>query len=122
MKATGKALADVIPGLGAFVYDSTVGTVFITSGSGVVGYRVATSLLEAGHKDVRVGVWKGDRDNADSTFGQQCADALAAKGAEVIDFDWTNEEGTYSFVMCVCFTVFLSISLHLLTSLLSLLK
>jgi uncharacterized protein YbjT (DUF2867 family) len=91
MKKTGKALADVIPGLGHFVYDTTVGTVFITSGTGVVGYRVATSLLEAGHKDVRVGIWKGDREHDDQSFGQQCADALKAKGAEVIDFDWTSE-------------------------------
>ena len=64
MKATGKALADVIPGLGKFTYDTKVGTVFITSGSGVVGYRVATSLLEAGHKDVHtavIGAWsKGE--------------------------------------------------------------
>jgi hypothetical protein len=94
MKKTGKALADVIPGLGHFTYDATVGKVFITSGSGVVGYRVACSLLEAGHKDVRVGMWKGDRDGQDRNFGQLCADELAAKGAEVIDFDWTNEDGT----------------------------
>ncbi len=94
MKKTGKALADVIPGLGKFTYDSSVGKVFITSGSGVVGYRVAISLLEAGHKDVRVGIWKGDRgDGMDKSFGQQCADALAAKGAEVVDFDWTNDMG-----------------------------
>ena len=28
----------------------------VTSGTGVLGYRVAVSLLEAGHKDVRVGI------------------------------------------------------------------
>ena len=105
MKATSKALADVIPGLGKFTFDDKVGTVFITSGSGVVGYRVAISLLEAGHKDVRVGIWKGDRQEGmntpqDSSFGQKCADALAAKGAEVIDFDWTNEDGTTFVLLC----------------------
>jgi len=93
MKKTGKAFADIIPGLGHFVFDDSVGTIFITSGSGVIGYRVAISLLEAGHKDVRVGIWKGDRHDTDSSFGKQCADALAAKGADVIDFDWTNEDG-----------------------------
>lgn len=106
MKATGKALADVIPGLGKFTFDDKVGTVFITSGTGVIGYRVATSLLEAGHKDVRVGVWKGDRDFMDKSFGQQCAESLAAKGAEVIDFDWNNEDGAFSFNVCgfvICF-------------------
>lgn len=70
-----------------------MGKVFITSGSGVVGFRVAVSLLEAGHKDVRVGIWKGDRQGMDKSFGQQCADALAAKGAEVVDFDWNNDAG-----------------------------
>jgi uncharacterized protein YbjT (DUF2867 family) len=92
MKATGKALADVIPGLGRFTYDSSVGTVFITSGSGVIGYRVAISLLEAGHKDVRVGIWKGDRFDAERGFGQQCAENLEQKGAQVIEFDWKNPD------------------------------
>lgn len=88
-----KAMADVIPGLGHFVFDDKVGTVFITSGSGVVGYRVALSLLKAGHKDVRVGMWKGDRGNAERSFGDQCAEVLQAAGATVVDFDWTNEAG-----------------------------
>ena len=61
LKTTGKALADVIPGLGKFTYDADIGTVFITSGTGVIGYRVAMSLLEAGVKNVRVGIWRGDR-------------------------------------------------------------
>ena len=39
----------------------------VTSGTGVVGYRVAVSLLEAGHKDVRVGIWKGDRQGSSVT-------------------------------------------------------
>ena len=64
----------------------------VTSGTGVIGYRVAVSLLEAG-QSVRVGVWKGDRQGMDNSFGQGVADALAAKGAEVIDFDWANEAG-----------------------------
>jgi len=46
LKKSGKVLADVIPGLGRFTFDSDLGTVFITSGTGVIGYRVAMSLLE----------------------------------------------------------------------------
>jgi uncharacterized protein YbjT (DUF2867 family) len=90
MKNTGKALADVIPGLGKFTFDASVGTVFITSGSGVIGYRVAMNLLQAGHRDVRVGMWKGDRFDAERGFGQQCAENLQAKGATIVDFDWKD--------------------------------
>ena len=55
------ALTKVIPGLGRVKIDDKFGTVFITSGTGVIGYRVALSLLEAGVKSVRVGIWSGDR-------------------------------------------------------------
>jgi NAD(P)H dehydrogenase (quinone) len=93
IKKTGKALADVIPGLGKFTFDPTLGSIFVTSGTGVVGYRVALSLLEAGHKSVRVGIWKGDRlIGGDDSLGQSVADILEAKGAKVVDFDWSNEE------------------------------
>ncbi|KAL7581581.1 hypothetical protein ACA910_022139 [Epithemia clementina (nom. ined.)] len=90
MKRAGKSLADIIPGLGKLTFDESAGKIFVTSGTGVIGYRVAVSLLEAG-QDVRVGIWKGDRQGMDSSFGQGVADVLAAKGAEVIDFDWANE-------------------------------
>jgi hypothetical protein len=60
-KRGGKALADVIPGLGKMTFDEDIGTIFITSGTGVIGYRVALSLVEAGVKNVRVGIWTGDR-------------------------------------------------------------
>jgi hypothetical protein len=62
----------------------------VTSGTGVLGYRVALSLLEAGHKDVRVGIWKGDRQGMDAQFGQDVADVLEEKGAEIFEFDWSN--------------------------------
>lgn len=68
-KSTGKALADVIPGLGKFTFDGEMGRVFITSGTGVIGYRVALGLLEAGHKNVRVGIWRGDR-QVSSKYGK----------------------------------------------------
>mmetsp|Transcript_281 Transcript_281/g.686 ORF Transcript_281/g.686 Transcript_281/m.686 type:complete len:142 (-) Transcript_281:1361-1786(-) len=54
LKKTGKAMADVIPGLGKLTFDDDLGKIFVTSGTGVVGYRVAMSLLEQGQKDVRV--------------------------------------------------------------------
>lgn len=92
MKKTGKALADVIPGLGKFTFDANAGKIFVTSGTGVIGYRVAVSLLEAGHRDVRVGIWKGDRQGMDAKFGKDVADVLTSKGAEVIEFDWSNEK------------------------------
>jgi NAD(P)H dehydrogenase (quinone) len=58
-----------------------------------VGYRVAVSLLEAGYKDIRVGIWKGDHQGAhDQNFGSNIGELLKSKGAEVIDFDWNKEE------------------------------
>lgn len=57
IKKSGKALADVLPGLGKLTFDDDIGAVFITSGTGVIGYRVALSLVEAGVKNVRVGIW-----------------------------------------------------------------
>lgn len=90
-KNTGKALADVIPGLGKFTFDPTLGTIFVTSGTGVIGFRVAAQLLEAGHKDVRVGIWRGDRQmGPTSDFADECAKELEEKGATVVDFDWNN--------------------------------
>jgi uncharacterized protein YbjT (DUF2867 family) len=63
----------------------------VTSGTGVIGYRVAISLLEAGYKDVRVGIWGYDSGAfADNSFSKQCADELMERGAEVVDFDWSN--------------------------------
>jgi len=89
---TGKALGDIIPGLGKFTFDPSIGTVFVTSGSGVIGHRVALSLLEAGVEDVRVGIWKGDRKIGDKSLGEKAAEELTAKGATVVDFDWGNPD------------------------------
>jgi len=89
----GKAIADVIPGVGKFTFDAHLGTTFITSGTGVTGYRVAMGLLERGQK-VRVGIWKGERElgpgSKDKNFADNIADLLESKGAEVVDFDWTD--------------------------------
>ena len=67
----------------------------MTSGTGVVGYRVAISLWEAGHKDIRVGVYKGSSPGVDSgaygdSFGAKCAEELIKRKIEVINFDWSN--------------------------------
>jgi uncharacterized protein YbjT (DUF2867 family) len=86
-----KKIGDVIPGLGKYTFDKDAGKIFVTSGTGIIGYRVALSLLAAGHTDVRVGVWKGDRQGPEEGFGSGIADILSSKGAEVIDFDWSNE-------------------------------
>jgi NAD(P)H dehydrogenase (quinone) len=56
----------------------------------VIGHRVALSLLEAGVKDVRVGIWRGDRAVGDKSLGEKCSDDLKAKGAEVVEFDWSD--------------------------------
>jgi NAD(P)H dehydrogenase (quinone) len=95
IKKTGKALADLIPGLGRLTFDTDIGTVFITSGTGVIGYRVAMSLLEAGHKSVRVGIWMGDRELGpgaeDKAFAENITSLLESKGATVINFDWSDK-------------------------------
>ena len=67
----------------------------------MIGYRVAMSLLEAGHKDVRVGVWKGSfavdqaagSQGMEEGSGQKMAEILKEKGADIVDFDWSKEEG-----------------------------
>ena len=60
-----KTIGDIIPGLGKLIIDdntnTNIGTIFIPSGTGVIGYRVALSLLHAGITNVRVGIWFGDR-------------------------------------------------------------
>lgn len=97
----GKALADVVPGLGKFTFDGSLGKIFVTSGTGVVGYRVALRLLEAGHQDVRVGIWKGlsssghdeNEENVQEDFANKISEVLAAKGAEIVEFDWADPEG-----------------------------
>jgi hypothetical protein len=103
--------SDVIPGL-RFMPENHSGKIFITSGTGVIGYRVAMSLLEAGHKAVSVGVWKGERKLGpgaeNDCFASNIANILAAKGAEVVDFDWTDET-TYENALKNVQTVFCTI-------------
>eukprot|EP00429_Kryptoperidinium_foliaceum_P064432 CAMPEP_0176069594 /NCGR_PEP_ID=MMETSP0120_2-20121206/34749_1 /TAXON_ID=160619 /ORGANISM="Kryptoperidinium foliaceum, Strain CCMP 1326" /LENGTH=348 /DNA_ID=CAMNT_0017403231 /DNA_START=79 /DNA_END=1125 /DNA_ORIENTATION=- len=90
----GKLIHDIIPGMGRMGFDKSLGKIFITSGTGVIGYRVAMSLLNAGHTDVRVGVWMGERDagggKGNHEFVDNIVKKLKEKGAEIVDFDWTD--------------------------------
>jgi len=60
------------------------------------------SLLEAGHKNVRVGVWYGERQlgpgKGDKSFAESISDVLTEKGAEVVPFNW-NDETSYGDVL-----------------------
>lgn len=52
------------------------------------------SLLEAGHRSVRVGIWMGDKTkpgSRDKTFDGRIMAVLESKGAQVVSFDWTDE-------------------------------
>lgn len=73
--AVGSAIGET---LGFF---ETSGTVFVTSATGVIGYRVANRLLDAGHPTVRVGA----RD-------PKKVQELNKRGAEIADFCWENED------------------------------
>jgi hypothetical protein len=68
--------------------------------------------LEAGHKYVRVGgVWKkGDEViGGNKSMGQRVAEELEAKvRAEVVDFDWSNDD-TYEAAVAGVHTVFCTI-------------
>jgi len=81
----------------------------VTSGTGVLGYRVAISLLEAGHKDVAVGMWGYDSGRlSENSFGKQCADELVARGATIVDFDWSHPN-KYETILKGVKTVFCSL-------------
>ena len=73
--------------LGREHQEVVTGKIFVTGGRGVLGYRVALRLLEAGSPSLRVGFRRPDDD---------CAQVLSKKGAEVVHFDWNNEESTFS--------------------------
>ena len=57
-------------------FDSTAGPILVTTGDGVVAYRVALRLIAAGYPLVRVGV-------QDPASLKDLQDA----GAEVVEFD-----------------------------------
>ena len=62
------------------------GKLFITGGKGIIGYRVALRLLNAGSPSVRIGVRHPEDESAQE---------LSKKGAEIADFEWCDE-ATYA--------------------------
>eukprot|EP00550_Attheya_septentrionalis_P003660 CAMPEP_0198279800 /NCGR_PEP_ID=MMETSP1449-20131203/21_1 /TAXON_ID=420275 /ORGANISM="Attheya septentrionalis, Strain CCMP2084" /LENGTH=343 /DNA_ID=CAMNT_0043975017 /DNA_START=84 /DNA_END=1115 /DNA_ORIENTATION=+ len=82
-----KKISDIIPGLGALTFDPNPGTIFITSGTGVLGYRVAKGLRDAGHPDVRCGFWKGG-----GMREKNATEVLKTKGCDVVEFDWEDRD------------------------------
>lgn len=60
---------------------------------------MALGLLEAGHKQVRVGIWRGDRQigpggtapGDEHVFANNIAKVLEEKGAEIVDFNWADQ-------------------------------
>jgi NAD(P)H dehydrogenase (quinone) len=73
------------------------GRIFVSSGTGVVGHRVATTLLETGCVKVCLG-----------TGIQGSLNELRLAGAEVVDFSWNREE-TYENALKDVKTVFITI-------------
>ena len=56
-----------------------------------------------------MGMWGFGRGLAEhNSFGQQCADELLARGAQVVDFDWSNKE-QYAAALKDVKTVFCSL-------------
>ena len=71
--------------LGIRNLDPEPGTIFITGGTGVIGYRVASLLLQAEYHDqLRLGSHHPDH-----------LQQLVNKGAQVVDFSW-DDETTYA--------------------------
>lgn len=64
--------------------DVVSGRIFVTGAQGVLGYRVAQRLLNAGHPSIRLGYRHPD-DLGDF------ADQLSTKEAEVVHFDWKDK-------------------------------
>jgi uncharacterized protein YbjT (DUF2867 family) len=64
--------------------DREPGKIFITGGSGVIGHRIATKLVDVGYTNVRVG-----------TDIKDFLNHMPWKGAKVVDFSWNREE-TYA--------------------------
>jgi NAD(P)H dehydrogenase (quinone) len=74
-------LLQVGEALGIRNLDPESGLIFVTGGTGVVGYRVATRLLRAGYPTVRVGA-----------HNIETAEEMSKLGAQVADFAWDREE------------------------------
>jgi uncharacterized protein YbjT (DUF2867 family) len=81
LRTTAVKLAQVGEALGIRNLDPECGLIFVTGGTGIVGSRVATRLLRAGHPSVRLGVHHVDE-----------GEEMNKHGAEIADFAWDREE------------------------------
>jgi uncharacterized protein YbjT (DUF2867 family) len=75
-----RTLVQVGEALGIRNLDPESGKIFITDGSGAVGHRVATRLLNAGYPNIRLG-----------TTSRDSLSLMNKLGAEIADFDWSDE-------------------------------
>jgi NAD(P)H dehydrogenase (quinone) len=74
-----RTLAQVGEALGLRNLDPESGKIFITDGSGVIGYRVASKLCKAGYPSVRLG-----------GFSPELLPSSDLDGAEIADFNWSD--------------------------------
>jgi len=84
IEKTKRTLIEVGEALGIRNLDADPGVIFVTGGSGVIGHRIASRLLDAGYEKVRVGSQKAEN-----------VQDLHRLGADVVDFCWEREE-TYA--------------------------
>ena len=106
--ATTGFLKNIVDPMGMMTSGET-GITFVTSGTGVLGRRVVHELLAAGHKSIRVGVYKGPRDppqlEMDRAIGDRVMKEFEDKGVTTITFDITNQEN-YVMALAGVKTVF----------------
>jgi NAD(P)H dehydrogenase (quinone) len=86
--------------LGLANIDQDAGLIFITGGTGPVGHRVATRLLNAGYPQVRIGAHHAT-DMEDKN----------KEGAEIADFGWDRPD-TYEHALAGVKTVFCTTPYH----------
>jgi NAD(P)H dehydrogenase (quinone) len=102
MNTLGKLAATVGEKLGIPNLDPDSGLIFVTGGTGVVGYRVSKKLLLAGHPMVRFGChYHGEKSEANEKLIAE----LNKLGGEVADFQWSNE-ATFEKALAGVKTVF----------------
>jgi uncharacterized protein YbjT (DUF2867 family) len=80
IQKTTRTLVQVGEALGIHNLDPEAGKIFITGGTGVIGHRVASRLLNAGYPQIRLG---GNPEHLDEEN---------KLGAEIADFHWEQEE------------------------------
>jgi nucleoside-diphosphate-sugar epimerase len=80
------------------------GKIFVTGGTGVVGYRTTKKLLQAGHDKVRFGChYSSQKGGPKSNEG--LVKELSDLGGEYVDFRW-SQDSTYAAALDGVQTVF----------------